>query len=37
MSQFTVTSLPLAGLKMIERQCISDSRGFLSRLFCAEE
>jgi dTDP-4-dehydrorhamnose 3,5-epimerase len=37
MSRFTATDLPLAGLKRVERQCIGDSRGFLSRLFCAEE
>jgi dTDP-4-dehydrorhamnose 3,5-epimerase len=37
LSRFTVTDLPLAGLKRIERQRLGDSRGFLSRLFCAEE
>jgi dTDP-4-dehydrorhamnose 3,5-epimerase len=37
MNRFTVTDLPLAGLKRIERQRLGDSRGFLSRLFCAEE
>ena len=37
MSRFTVTDLPLAGLKSIERQRLGDSRGFLSHLFCAEE
>jgi dTDP-4-dehydrorhamnose 3,5-epimerase len=37
LSRFTVTDLPLAGLKLIERQCLGDSRGFLSRLFCVEE
>lgn len=37
MSRFTVTDLPLAGLKRIERQRLGDSRGFLSRLFCAKE
>lgn len=37
MSRFSITDLPLAGLKLIERQRIGDSRGFLSRLFCAEE
>jgi dTDP-4-dehydrorhamnose 3,5-epimerase len=36
-NRFTVTDLPLAGLKRIERQRLGDSRGFLSRLFCAEE
>ena len=37
MSRFTVTDLPLTDLKLIERQRFGDSRGFLSRLFCAEE
>lgn len=37
MSRFTVTSTPLAGLKVVERQRIGDSRGFLSRLLCTEE
>jgi dTDP-4-dehydrorhamnose 3,5-epimerase len=36
-SRFTVTDLPLADLKLIERQRLGDSRGFISRLFCAEE
>ena len=36
MNRFTVADLPLPGLKLIERQRLSDSRGFLSRLFCAE-
>jgi len=36
-SRFTVTELPLSGLKRIERQRLGDSRGFLSRLFCADE
>lgn len=37
MNRFTVADLPLDGLKLIERQRLGDSRGFLSRLFCAEE
>jgi dTDP-4-dehydrorhamnose 3,5-epimerase len=37
MSRFAVTNLPLAGLKLIERQRLGDSRGFLTRVFCAEE
>ena len=37
MSRFSVTDLPLHGLKVVERQKLGDSRGFLSRLFCAEE
>ena len=37
MSRFAVTDLPLAGLKLVERQNLGDSRGFLSRMFCAGE
>lgn len=37
MSRFTVIETPLAGLKVIERQRLQDPRGFLSRLFCADE
>lgn len=37
MSRFKVTDLPLSGLKLIQRQRLGDSRGHLSRLFCAEE
>lgn len=37
MNRFSVTDLPLAGLKCVERHKFGDSRGFLSRLFCAEE
>ncbi|MBW6420727.1 dTDP-4-dehydrorhamnose 3,5-epimerase [Rhizobium sp. XQZ8] len=37
MSRFTVIDLPLSGLKLVERQNLGDSRGFLSRMFCAEE
>lgn len=37
MNRFVVTDLPLAGLKLVERQHLDDRRGFLSRLFCAEE
>lgn len=37
MKNFTITSLPLTGLKLITRQCMGDSRGFLSRIFCVEE
>lgn len=37
MNRFTLTHLPLPGLKLIERQRLGDSRGFLTRLFCAEE
>lgn len=37
MSRFSVTDLPLTGLKRVQRQRLGDSRGFLSRLFCLEE
>lgn len=37
MNRFIVNDLPLPGLKLVTRQRIGDSRGFLSRLFCAEE
>jgi dTDP-4-dehydrorhamnose 3,5-epimerase len=37
MSRFTVTELPLAGLKLVTRQRQGDNRGFLSRLYCADE
>ena len=37
MSRFTILDTPIADLKIIERQQLEDSRGFLVRLFCAEE
>lgn len=37
MSRFTVLDLPLAGLKRVTRQRWGDKRGFLTRVFCAEE
>lgn len=37
MKRFAIVDLPLAGLKRVERQRLGDARGFLSRLFCAEE
>lgn len=37
MSRLTIADLPLPGLKLVTRQRLGDSRGFLSRLFCAEE
>jgi dTDP-4-dehydrorhamnose 3,5-epimerase len=36
-NSFNVIDLPLAGLKMVNRRRLGDPRGFLSRLFCAEE
>lgn len=37
MSRFAILDAPIVDLKIIERQQLGDSRGFLSRLFCAEE
>lgn len=37
MTRFTIHELPLSGLKVVERQNLGDPRGFLSRMFCAEE
>jgi dTDP-4-dehydrorhamnose 3,5-epimerase len=37
MSSFTITDTPIAGLKIIERQQLGDSRRCFSRLFCVEE
>jgi len=37
MNRFTVTNLPLDGMKRVQRQYLGDHRGFLTRLFCAEE
>ncbi|MCX7132360.1 dTDP-4-dehydrorhamnose 3,5-epimerase family protein [Aeromonas sp.] len=37
MSRFALTSLPLSGLKLIQRQSLGDERGYFSRLFCANE
>jgi dTDP-4-dehydrorhamnose 3,5-epimerase len=36
-NRFIITDTPLSGLKLIERQCMGDSRGFFSRIFCANE
>ena len=37
MSRLANADTPLAGLKRVQRQRLGDSRGFLSRLFCAHE
>lgn len=37
MKQLIATSLPLAGLKLIQRNRLVDSRGCLSRIFCADD
>jgi dTDP-4-dehydrorhamnose 3,5-epimerase len=36
-TRLVISSLPLGNLKLIERQALADSRGFLARLFCSEE
>ena len=37
MGRFVVEHLPLHGLQRVTRQRLGDARGFLSRLYCAEE
>ena len=37
MNRFTVVTLPLPGLQRIERMRLGDARGFLARVFCADE
>ncbi|MDP3334885.1 MAG: dTDP-4-dehydrorhamnose 3,5-epimerase family protein, partial [Methylococcaceae bacterium] len=37
MVKFEFIPTPLAGLQLVQRQLISDARGFLSRFYCAEE
>lgn len=37
MARFDCIDTPLLGLKVIQRKLIEDSRGFLSRFFCANE
>ena len=37
MSRFVITETGIEGLRVIQRQKLGDTRGFLSRLFCAEE
>lgn len=36
MKRFQLTPLPLQGLVLAQRQPLSDARGFLERMFCAE-
>jgi dTDP-4-dehydrorhamnose 3,5-epimerase len=36
-SRFVFTSTPLDGLRIVTRQQLADARGFLARLWCAEE
>jgi dTDP-4-dehydrorhamnose 3,5-epimerase len=37
MNRLAVASTPLEGLRLVQRQRIGDTRGFLARLFCADE
>ncbi|MDZ7861827.1 dTDP-4-dehydrorhamnose 3,5-epimerase family protein [Acidovorax sp.] len=37
MSRFTLDPTPLAGLVTVQRQPLVDSRGFLARMFCAQD
>jgi dTDP-4-dehydrorhamnose 3,5-epimerase len=37
MSQFSVIDTLISGLTVVDRKIIGDSRGFLSRIFCAEQ
>lgn len=37
MNRFKVSETPLSGLRILERQRQTDSRGFFTRIFCAEE
>ncbi len=37
MSRLTVSDLPLAGLRRVQRQRLVDERGVFARLFCAQE
>jgi dTDP-4-dehydrorhamnose 3,5-epimerase len=36
-SRFTIAELPIAGLKSVKREPLVDARGFLARIFCADE
>lgn len=37
MSRFDFITTPLLGLQVVQRKAIEDNRGFLSRLYCADE
>ena len=37
MARFDFVPTPIAGLMLVQRQRLEDSRGFLSRFYCAEE
>jgi len=36
-NRFAIADLPLPGLKCIERRRVGDARGYLARIFCADE
>jgi len=36
-SRFDVSDTPLAGLRLVQRRRIGDARGFLARIFCADD
>jgi dTDP-4-dehydrorhamnose 3,5-epimerase len=37
MARFEIEDTPIAGLKVVQRRALADARGFLSRVFCAQE
>lgn len=37
MKRLEVDDTPITGLKRVRRTCLADARGFLARLFCADE
>jgi dTDP-4-dehydrorhamnose 3,5-epimerase len=37
MTRFQLLDTPIAGLKIVERNRLSDDRGFLCRMFCSDE
>lgn len=37
MNRLTITDTPISGVKLVQRQQLSDERGYLARLFCAQE
>lgn len=37
MNRLSITDTPIGGVKLVQRQPLSDERGYLARLFCAQE
>jgi dTDP-4-dehydrorhamnose 3,5-epimerase len=37
MNRFEVAATPLEGVQLVQRQRVGDARGFLARIFCADE